>query len=116
MRTLLVTLLLCAFTTASSQIVVTHFNAPWNDHNKADWIGNLKGCDDIAYVNIVQCPEICKKHKIRTVPTIIIFKDGVEVKRFHGGLNFNVNREATESKIQEIIYQLQPYPEKNPVL
>ena len=115
MRTLLVTFLLCAFTMASSQIVVTHFNAPWNNHNKADWVGELKGCE-ITYVDISNSPLICKKHKIKAVPTIIVFSKGKEVHRVHGGISFRVNKEEIEGELQEIILRLQPYSAKNPVL
>ena len=116
MRTLLVTFLLCAFTMASSQIVVTHFNAPWNNHNKADWVGELRGCE-ITYVDISASPLICKRNKIKTVPTIIIFHNGKEVKRFHGGIGFRV-RKATQEQLQDIVNSLQPYPpaSKKPIM
>lgn len=102
--------------TSFSQIVVTHFNASWNDHNKADWIGNLEGCD-ITYVDISVSPLICKRNKIKSVPTIIIFNKGVEVYRVQGGLSFRV-RKSVEEQLQEVIYRLSPYPPqwKKPVL
>ena len=118
MRTLLSAFLFAAFAvTLSSQVVVTHFNAPWNKHNKADWVGELKGCE-VTYVDISLNPSLCRDNKIKTVPTIIIFNNGKEVQRFQGGLSFKVRREAKESEMQEIIYRLQPYPPqyKNPTL
>ena len=45
MKKLLLTLFLITFTlTAKSQITVTHFNAEWNDPNKAEWVGKLTDC------------------------------------------------------------------------
>ena len=38
---LLVLLLMICSSEASSQIVVTHFNAAWNDPNKVGYIGKL---------------------------------------------------------------------------
>ena len=117
MRTLLSAFLFTVFAiTLSSQVVVTHFNAPWNSHNKADWVGELRGCE-ITYVDISASPLICKRNKIKTVPTIIIFHNGKEVKRFHGGIGFRV-RKATQEQLQDVVNSLQPYPlqYKNPTL
>ena len=110
MGTLLIIFLLCAFTKASSRIVVTHFNAPWNKHNKADWGGEVKGCE-ITYVNISNSPLLCVKHKIKSVPTIIVFNEGKEVKRFQGGILFKVNKEVKD-ELQDIVWRLQPYYKK----
>ena len=43
--------------TSYSQIVVTHFNAEWNDPNKVAYIGKLTGCD-IVYVDIAKSPKM----------------------------------------------------------
>jgi len=83
---LLVLLFILLANTSFSQIVVTHFNAEWNDPNKAEWIGELEECD-ITYVDIAASPKIQKKHKVVVVPTIIIFKDGEEVKRWQADLS-----------------------------
>jgi len=85
---------------ASSQIVVTHFNAEWNDPNKVSYIGKLTDCD-IVYVDIAKSPKIQEKHKIVIVPTIIIFKDGEEIKRYQADLSFKML--ATRKEIQEFI-------------
>ena len=83
-----------------SQIVVTHFNAAWNDPNKAEWVGELEECE-ITYVDIAASPKIQKKHKVIVVPTIIIFKDGEEVKRFQADISFSMK--ATRKELQEVI-------------
>ena len=86
-----------------SQIVVTHFNAAWNDPNKAEWVGELEECE-ITYVDIAASPKIQKNHKVIVVPTIIIFKDGEEVKRWQADLSFKMV--ATREELQEYIDEL----------
>ena len=86
-----------------SQIVVTHFNAAWNDPNKAEWVGELEECE-ITYVDIAASPKIQKKHKVIVVPTIIIFKDGEEVKRYQADLSFKMV--ATKEDLQDYINEL----------
>jgi len=89
--------------TSFGQVVVTHFNASWNDHNKADWVGELKGCE-ITYVNISSSPKIQKKHKVTVVPTIIIFKDGEEIYKFEADVSFKMV--ATRKELQKCVDKL----------
>ena len=42
-----------------------------------------------------------KEHKIVVVPTIIIFNEGEEVKRFQGNIMMQI--EATENDVQEAV-------------
>ena len=100
---LLVLLLILLANTSFGQIVVTHFNAEWNDPNKAEWVGDLEECD-VTYVDIAASPKIQKKHKVVVVPTIIIFKDGEEVKRWQADLSFKMI--ATREELQEYIDEL----------
>ena len=89
--------------TAFSQITVSHFNAQWNDVNKVKWISKLGDCD-VTKVDIVDYPKLQKKHQIVVVPTIIIFKDGEEVKRYQADVSFKIV--ATREEIQEYIDEL----------
>ena len=100
---LLVILFILLANTSFSQIVVTHFNAEWNDPNKAEWVGSLKECE-ITYVDIAASPKIQKKHNVIVVPTIIIFKDGEEVKRYQADLSFKMA--VTKKDLQEFIDEL----------
>lgn len=86
-----------------SQIVVTHFNAEWNDPNKVSYIGNLTDCD-IVYVDIAKSPKLQTKHEIVVVPTVVIFKDGEEVKRFQADISFAMK--ATRKEMQAVIDEL----------
>ena len=94
-------MLICQST--SGQIVVTHFNAEWNDPNKAEWVGELEECE-ITYVDIAASPKIQKKHKVIVLPTIIIFKDGEEAKRWQADLSFKMI--ATKEELQDYIDEL----------
>jgi len=88
---------------AFGQVVVTHFNADWNSSNKVEYVEKLKDCD-IVYVDIVTAPKLQKKHEIVVVPTIIIFKDGEESKRYQADISFSIK--ATRKEIQDYIDEL----------
>ena len=86
---------------AFAQISVTQFNAGWNSANEVAWVGDLEDCNTIAYVDIAANPKLQAKHKIAAIPTIIIFKDDVEVARFQADLSFKML--ATREDVQEEI-------------
>jgi len=92
--------LLLAVYSTNAQIVVTEFNAEWNAANKVDWLEKLSDCD-IAKVDIMKQAELQQKHKVVIVPTIIIFKDGEEIKRYQADLSFKML--ATKKEIQNFI-------------
>ena len=98
----IVVLILLVFSSlqVSSQIIVTHFNADWNSANDVEWINKLSDCD-ISKVDIVENPKLQDKHEIVVVPTIIVFKDGEEVKRFQADISFSMK--ATRKEVQSII-------------
>ena len=91
-------MLICG--TLSAQVVVTQYNAGWNSANDVEWLKKLEDCD-ITKVDIVKNPKQQKKHKIVVVPTIIVFKDGEEVKRFQADISFSMK--ATRKELQDII-------------
>ena len=84
----------------SAQVTVAHYNAEWNKANDVKWLDTLSDCD-IVKVDIVKYPKLKKKHEIVVVPTIIIFKDGEEVKRFQADISFSMK--ATRKELQEVI-------------
>ena len=86
-----------------SQVVVTHFNAAWNDPNKVSYIGKLTDCD-IVYVDIAAAPKLQTKHEIVVVPTVVIFKDGEEMKRYQADISFSMK--ATRKEMQDFIDEL----------
>ena len=97
---LIITLML-AWQVAFSQVQVTQFNAEWNKTNEVLWVGKLTDCQTIMYIDINTQKELQKKHKIAVIPTIIIFKDDVEVARFQADLSFKML--ATREEVQDEI-------------
>ena len=85
---------------AFGQVIVTEFNAGWNSANNVEWINELNDCE-IAKIDIVKDPKLQTKHKVVIVPTIIIFNDGEEVKRFQADISFKML--ATREEVQEEI-------------
>lgn len=57
--------------------------APVLNEAAADLDGNTK----IGKVNIEQYQSLAQKFKIRSIPTMVLFKNGVEVSRFSGVRN-----------------------------
>ena len=98
---LLVILCMLLSSAAFGQIQVSQFNASWNNANEVSWLMDLKECKTISYVDITTSPKLQAKHKIAVIPTIIIFKDGVEVARFQADLSFKML--ATRKEVQEEI-------------
>ena len=103
MNKILLILFLAFSLSANAQIVVTQFNAEWNAANTVDWLDKLSDCD-VAIVDIGKEVKLQQKHKIVIVPTIVIFKDGEEIKRFQADLSFKML--ATRKDLQGVIDEL----------
>ena len=94
-------LLLCS-TGVFGQVRAIHFNADWNKANNVEWFEKLSDVDkDNMDIGEGDCQ---KKYSIAIVPTIVIFSDGEEVKRFQADLSFKML--ATKEEIQEYIDEL----------
>jgi thioredoxin-like negative regulator of GroEL len=100
MNKIILPLLMVFSTIANAQIVVTEFNAEWNATNKVNWLEKLSDCD-VAQVDITKEVKLQQKHKVVIVPTIIVFKDGEEIKRYQADLSFKML--TTRKEIQEFI-------------
>ena len=88
--------------TAFSQIKVIHFNAGWNKANDVEWFNKLS---DVTKKTLsIDDEDIQKKYEIFIVPTIIVFDEDEEVKRFQADLSFEMV--ATKEEIQEYIDEL----------
>ena len=100
--------LILVFTLSSSsvfgQITVVQYNADWNDVNKVTWLSKLSDIDKSKNICIVKDPKASEKHEIVVVPTIIIFKDGEEAKRYQADISFTIK--ATREEVQEYIDEL----------
>lgn len=74
---------------------VFQFNSGWNAANKYQWVETPKA--KYFEVDLEKDPASKTKYSIKSVPTIIIFKDGKEFKRYEGGLQMKIT-----TPIQEI--------------
>ncbi len=99
---LLVLFLLVASHTAFSQIKVIHFNADFNSANDVVWFSKLKECD--RQTLLIEQNDNQTNYEIAIVPTIVIFDDGEEVKRFQADISFKMV--ATREEVQEYIDEL----------
>ena len=84
------------------QVKVIHFNAGWNKANDVEWFNKIS---DAGKKNLsIDNADVQKKYAIAIVPTIIVFDEGEEVKRFQADLSFKMV--ATREEIQEYIDEL----------
>ena len=83
--------------------VIVEFWASFNDANKfVDW-DKLKNV--IYYrADISQCLAAKKKYRVRMVPTLIVFKEGIKEKMFKAGLDLILP--ASLNEIQETINEI----------
>ena len=98
----LVLFLLCFSVTALAQVTAIHFNDGFNSANDVSWFEKLGDCD--REVMSIDGNNNQSKYQIAVVPTIIIFDDGEEVKRFQADLSFKMV--ATRKEVQDYIDEL----------
>ena len=105
---LLILLLMIMCSTANGQslkvsddgVTVVHFNAGWNANADVKWVGDLENCK-VKKCDIASDAKSKDKYEIVVVPTIIVFKDGEEVKRFQADISFAMK--ATQKDVQEVV-------------
>ena len=83
--------------------VVIEFWAEFNDENK---FINWNKLTNVVYyrADISKCPVAKKKYKVRMVPTLIIFKEGIKEEMFKAGLDLVLPVELNE--IQEAVNEI----------
>ena len=86
------------------ECVIVQVNADWNIKASID-LGRLKNCkwfnasiDDKKYGAV-----LANEWKIKSVPTIIMFEYGKEVKRFEAGLSFDLDEDKIKKEINNEI-------------
>ena len=74
--------------------VVVQLNYEWNKQNSYQW----KPTTGITYfyLSLDKFPELKAKMKIKTVPTIVVLNNGIESKRFDGGLMMRIEKAQAE--------------------
>ena len=87
----------------SSGVCVIEFNASFNSSNSVPWIESLNDCET-SRVDIASNPAMQSEHKIVVVPTVVVFNEGEEVKRFQA--NIMMTLEASKDDVQEAIDEI----------
>ena len=83
---------------------VVQVNASWNYKNRLA-IEKLKDCyiAEVDLSNRQIGAVIQKEWKVKVVPTIIIFKNGTEVKRFEAGVSMKLDEKSILESIRKEI-------------
>ena len=87
-------------------ICVVEFNASWNAKNNVEWLPKLT---DVGTKRIlIDKGSWQKDFSIVVTPTIIIFVEGKETKRYQANIMMEIEAKQTEvqDKIDEIIMEL----------
>ena len=92
---------------SQDECVIVQVNADWNAKASMD-LGRLKNCkwfnasiDDKEYGAV-----LANEWKIKSVPTIIMFEYGKEIKRFVAGLSFDLDEDKIKKQINEQIDEI----------
>ena len=81
-------------------LCVVQFNAEWNAGKSVDWLSKLTDCK-VQEIDIAKDTKAAGTYKIVVVPTIVIYNNGEEVKRFQA--NIMMEMEATKKDVQSAI-------------
>ena len=86
-------------------ICVVEFNASWNDKNNVTWLYKLSDCETKRI--LIDKGSWQKDFSIVVTPTIIIFVNGKETKRYQANIMMEMEAKQTEvqDKIDEIIME-----------
>ena len=98
MRVLILALLISCFS-YGQDITTVHFNYKWNENNSFSKLDRLKNTK-VQYAFVEDQSDIIKK-SIKSVPTIVIYKNSKPVAKFEAGLTMRIN--VTLDSIQAII-------------
>ena len=92
---------------SQNNCVVVQVNADWNARSSIN-LGKMKNCvwfnasiDNKEYGAI-----IANEWKVKSVPTIIMFEYGKEIKRFEAGLSFQLDKTKILEKINKEIDEI----------
>ena len=107
MKNLLVTFFIITSTALSQDfpdgLVVVEFNASFNKSNEVSWLSSLTDCE-VQRVDIVADSRWSSEYKIVVVPTLVVFNNNEESKRFQA--NIMMTMEATKKEVQESIDEI----------
>ena len=108
MKKFLLTLLFIISTIGFSQdfpdgMVVVEFNASFNKPNEVVWLPKLSDCE-VQRVDIAADSRWASEYKIVVVPTLVVFNNNEEAKRFQA--NIMMSMEATKKEVQDAIDEI----------
>lgn len=102
-KIILIIFLFFSYTTYSQEIRIVQINAKFNQRNTL-YLDNIKGARyDFGWLR-EQNDRI--KSQIKSVPVILIEKDGKIVRTFQAGLDFKLDDEINREFIQNLVYEL----------
>ena len=84
-------------------LVVVEFNASFNKANEVQWLSKLTDCE-IERVDIAADSRWASEYKIVVVPTLVVFNNNEEAKRFQA--NIMMTMEATRKEVQESVDEI----------
>ena len=82
---------------------VVEFNASFNSANAIAWLPKLTDCET-QRVDIAADSRWASEYKIVVVPTLVVFNNNEEVKRFQA--NIMMTMEATKKEVQESVDEI----------
>ena len=87
--------------------VIVQVNADWNASATLD-LSKLKNCKvfNASIENKEYGAIIANEWNIKSVPTIIMFEYGKEIKRFEAGLSFNLDESKIKKEINDEIDEI----------
>ena len=93
------------YTCGDGNICVVEFNASWNEKNNVDWLHKLDDCKTKRI--LIDKGTWQKDFSIVVTPTIIIFVEGKEKKRYQANIMMEMEAklEDLQDKINEIIME-----------
>lgn len=77
-------------------LVVVEFNASFNKTNEVVWLPKLTDCET-ERVDITADSRWASEYKIVVVPTLVVFNNGEEVKRFQANIMMTITSGITTS-------------------
>jgi len=99
---ILILSLLLSFSAFSQDLTVVHFNYKWNSSNTYKGLDKLRNVK-VQYAYVEEQSESIQK-SIKSVPTIIIYKDGKPAARFEAGLQMRIT--ANLEDVQALLDRL----------
>ena len=84
-------------------MVVVEFNASFNKSNEVAWLSKLSDCET-QRVDIAADSRWASEYKIVVVPTLVVFNNNEEAKRFQA--NIMMTMEATKKEVQDAIDEI----------